>query len=406
MMQQNTFKEQTDFIMNVGMLAHKYGATAMKVEIHINKLLSYFDLQGEIKVQSDRITFAFDMDNSTFQNMKTIKSIRGMDLGKLSTLEELLNELLSGNIALQNAKEEIKKIEFIKGYSDWIIAISYVLVGLGLCSFFKGSVIDLLFSGVLSLVVFWITKISTRLGFLWESLVPITSALLVSFSVVFINHTYANTTPITIIISSIAILLPGFTISLGVGELIYTRIENGFSNLIIGTIYLLKQVLGTAIGIYLGKLLFETSTAQVIPAPSWISFITIPGFSIGISIFFMTKTKDLSWSLLSCLITWICIIYGVEFWSNGFNNILTTFIITIFAEIWSVRTNRSNSIIYIPALMILVCSSAAFRGFVDIVVLNMELNGYKNVMKMYQTAIQITIGYAIGKLLFTAKFGK
>ncbi len=53
--------------------------------------------------------------------------------------------------------------------------------------------------------------------------------------------------------------------------------------------------------------------------------------------------------------------------------------------------------------MFLVSSSIAFRGFMQ--VLNLENLGYQHILEMFQIAVEITFGFALGKMLFNPQFG-
>ena len=115
-------------------------------------------------------------------------------------------------------------------------------------------------SDLFSILVYGIVLLSARLGATAMAWMPLTTALIVGFLATLIKHWVPDLTLVLVILSSVAIILPGYSISLGAGELVAQKVLSGMANLMSGLITLFKQIAGSVLGVGFASLLVGIQT--------------------------------------------------------------------------------------------------------------------------------------------------
>lgn len=93
-----------------------------------------------------------------------------------------------------------------------------------------------------------------------------------------------------VILSAIAVILPGYTVSLGAAELVAQHVVSGAANLMSGLICLVKQVTGGWLGVALASLAIPmTAAGPATPVdPVWL-WLLFPLLLVGLCLVFQTS---------------------------------------------------------------------------------------------------------------------
>jgi uncharacterized membrane protein YjjP (DUF1212 family) len=386
------------FIVKVGLAAHKYGSTASRLESFLTSLAKGFDYQGEFKSTPVEISFGLRETPDAQQRVEVITTPPpDIDLDKLARLGDVLNEIKAGTLAISDADERIDAIDRIPPpWGKFASMLGYLFTGLGLAPLLGAGWIDTLFAGLFSILAYGIVLLSARLGASAMKWMPLTSALIIAFLASFVKHWFPELNLVLVILSAVAIILPGYSISLGAGELIMKRVTSGIYNLKTGLITLLKQIAGAIIGVGIASAMVTIAAAEP-QAPidqKWM-LLYFPVLLVGLALAFQVSRRDLPWSVLVSAIAFLGVQAGSSIMNANLGNLLGTIVAVVVANFWARKTGRPTSIVLIPAIVMLVSGTIGFRGLATMASGDMAL-GVHQFFQMFIVALTIMVGVLIG----------
>ncbi len=113
-------------------------------------------------------------------------------------------------------------------------ALGYALCGAGLAVLFSLTWWDVLFATLLSLVVYGMVWFSGRSGPIWAEWLPLSSAFVAGVLAATARMWVPELNVVMVIVAAVAVLLPGYTISQGLIELVGKHVTSGSANLMSG----------------------------------------------------------------------------------------------------------------------------------------------------------------------------
>lgn len=345
-------------------------------------------------------------------------------------------------VTRREALARMKEIE--RAPDPWgkhLVFASFPIVGAGLSMLLQGTWWDCAIGGILGAVCYAVTEYLPRLNpQRFAPWVPLISALVVSTLATLIKETvlpYLHVTLVTL--SAIAILLPGYTVSMGIGELVNNRVIRGAANLINGMVIMLWLVLGAWIGDALGKAMLpkddtadtaadddDASSSHVDAVPAIWQLLFVPLLCFSLVAVFQVSRRDTLWCFVNLHLTYLTFFVSgllMEWTSNNdgannestsssnlvaafggrnFQTYISSVVSCVAANAWAIRTNRPNSILLVPALILLVSGSIGFQGLLTILLEVDEDDksvGTSQFLQMIIVALLIVAGLLTGNTL-------
>ena len=393
-----SFDEAWEFIVKVGVAAHQYGSTSTRVEYFLSGLADKLGYQGVFKSTPTEITFALRETPNAVQRIEIMPlPTPNTDLDKLARLGDLLKEIEEGKVSIADAYELIDAIDKVPPpWGKFASMMGYALTGLGIAPLLGAGWNDTIVATVLSILVYILVQISARIGPVAMSWMPLNTALIAGFLAAIIKYWIPDLNLVLVILSAVAIILPGFSISLGAGELVAQKILSGMANLMSGLITLLKQIAGSVIGVGFASLIVSISnTTSEIPVDQMWVFLLFPLLLVGLSLAFQTSRRDLPWAVVVSAIAYSGVLLGSSILDSNLGNLLGTIIAVVISNIWARKTGRPTSIVLIPAIVLLVSGTIGFRGIASMAQGDMVL-GVQQFFRMFVVAMTILAGIMIG----------
>jgi uncharacterized membrane protein YjjB (DUF3815 family) len=225
---------------------------------------------------------------------------------------------------------------------------------------------------------------------------PLTTAFVVGFLATVLRIWIPDLNLVLVILSAVAIILPGYTVSLGAGEVVARHVVSGMTNLMSGLICLVKQIAGGWLGIVTGSAL--VSGVASVPAtpidPVWVQ-VLFPLLLVGLRLAFQVSRRDFLWAVLMCGVAYLGILAGSSVLNANLGNLVGTVIAVVIANLWARQTGRPTSIVLIPAIVMLVSGSIGFRGLAAMAGGDVLL-GAQEFFQMFVVAMTIVAGIMIG----------
>ena len=393
-----SFDDAWVFILKVGVAAHKYGSTANRLESFLTGLAKGFGYQGEFKSTPVEIRFGLRETPDSQQRVEVMPTPPpDMDLDKLARLGDVLNKIKAGTLSINDADLQIDAIDQIPPpWGKFASMLGYLFVGFGLAPLLGAGWMDTLFASLFSIIVYGIVLLSTRLGTTAMNWMPLTTALITGFLAMMVKHWVPSLNLVLVILSAIAIILPGFTISLGAGELVSKRVKSGLYNLKSGLITLIKQIAGALIGVGIASVLVTvTVAAPQAPVDQKWMLLYFPLLLIGLAFGFQISRRDLPWSVLVSALAFLGVQAGSSMMNDNLGNLLGTIVAVVVANFWARKTGRPTSIVLIPAIVMLVSGTIGFRGLATMAIGDMIL-GVHQFFQMFIVAMTLVAGIMIG----------
>jgi len=392
------FDEAFHFIKKVALTAHKYGSASGRLESFLKGLSNKMGYEGVFKSTPIELTLGLREGHDTPQRIEFIVTQPpDIDLDKLARLGELLNEIETGSLSLTEAYARIDAIDQVPvPWGKFASMLGYVLTGLGLAPLLGAGWIDTIFATVFSILVYGLVLISARLGTIAMVWMPFSTALITAFLVTLVKYWFPELNQVLVILSAVAIILPGYSISLGAGELVAQRILSGMSNLMSGLITLFKQIAGAVLGIGIANH-FVTIVAVDPARPVdqiWL-LLLFPLLLVGLSLAFQIARRDLPWAVFVSGLAYLGVLAGSSLLDSNLGNLLGTIVAVVVANVWSKQTGRPTSIVLIPAIVLLVSGTIGFRGLASMVQGELLL-GLQQFFRMFIVAMTIVVGIMIG----------
>ena len=401
------FEDAWRFIIKVGVAAHGYGSTSTRLESFLVGLSKSFGYQGVFRSTPSEIVFALREAPESPQRVEVIATpAPDVNLDKLARLGDLLNECNAGTLSLTEASTRIDMIEQVPPpWGRFASMLGYALTGLGLAPLLGGGWFDTLFATLFSMLVYGVVLLSGRIGAFATMWLPLSSAFVVGVLATVVKLWVPELNLVLVILSAVAIILPGYTISLGAGELVTQHIVSGAANLMSGLVCLVKQIAGGWLGIVTASVVVSgIAVGATTPVDQvWVQLL-FPLLLVGLSLAFQTSRRDLPWAVLVSGIAYIGILAGSSMLDANLGNLFGTIIAVVIANLWSRQTGRPTSIVLIPAIVMLVSGTIGFRGLASMAGGDL-LVGAQQFLQMFVVAMTIVAGIVVGHTIIRPESG-
>lgn len=171
--------------------------------------------------------------------------VPGAHLDKLARLGDLENEVGAGTRPLAEASARVDAIDRApQPWSSFASMMGYVLVGLGVVPILGGGWADTLCAALFSVLVYGLVAWSGRLGAVATAWVPFSTAFALGVLATVVELWVPQPDRVLVVLTAVAVLLPGYRIGLGAWELLAQHVGSGTHNLLTGLVSRGKQTAG------------------------------------------------------------------------------------------------------------------------------------------------------------------
>jgi len=398
------FERTFEFIVKLGVTAHGYGSTAPRLEAYLTRVAKTLGYQGTFRSTPKEIFLALVEKGKPWQRTRLVPMPgTGLELTRLAKIGKLVDGVEAGDTTLEEASAGLDEIDRMPHpWGNIANAISYALVGSSFAVLLAGVWWDVLFGGLLSLVVFGMVQMSGRLGGRYAEWLPLSSAFVAGVLATVIQSLVPEVNIVLVTLAAILVLIPGFSITVGIVELLSGHVVSGSVNLVNGLVYLVKQFVGAWLGIGLAAHIWHPTAVSGTPVESVWLWLAMPALVVGLCVIFQTALKDLFWASLGCGIAYGGILLGGAIAGSNLGNLIGTILAVVYANMWADKTGRPTSIVMLPAIILLVSGSIGFRGLVALAA-GQTATGEQQFIQMFVVAVTIAAGLLVGYTLARPK---
>jgi uncharacterized membrane protein YjjB (DUF3815 family) len=209
-------------------------------------------------------------------------------------------------------------------------------------------------------------------------------------------------------LSGCAVLLPGFTITLGTSELVFNNILSGAARLVKGVVTMLWLVMGTWLGItFVGAVtpdhMIKKNVVSEPVAPAW-QALFVPMVSLSVCVIFQMASRDIPWALLCIGVTYgISYLAAVKLERTDLGTFLSAVAMTLVANVWAKWADRPSLIVLLPSFIIKVSGTIGFLGLVGLTIKKETETGLDQLFEMFEVAVLLIAGILTGNTLIPSE---
>ena len=354
-------------IINLAKSAYSYGVSQNRLEAYLSGVAEALGTHVELMGSSTAANFIFWQGEEAQQQSYFVRlPAVNPNMAKLVQVGELADRLKSGTLSVSEGTERLQTIQTASSpYGVLANALAFFLVGVGVAIIFASFWYDVAIGGVLGLVVFSVTLLATKWGWVGRN-VELVSAFVASLLAHGLAVLIPGSNPFVVVICAVGVFIPGFGLTLGLAEIFFQYTLTGLNRIIGAVLVLLKLFAGVVLGAAIAKLFLNIPpTADPVAVAPIIHWFFILLLFVGIVLIFQVRPKDVGWVILGGLLAYAGLKIGEQLggWQGAF---LGAFILGVYANLMSRWLRLPVTVFSLPAVMVLLPGVVAYLSLFNI----------------------------------------
>ncbi|KAF2713765.1 DUF1212-domain-containing protein [Pleomassaria siparia CBS 279.74] len=321
-----------------------YGAPTHRLEEYMNMSARVLEIEAQFLYMPGCMIVAFDDSSVHTTEVQLVRTNQGVDLGKLRDVHEIYKDVVHDRIGVEEATPRLEAIiSRDEKFGAWLRVPVYGLASAMVGPFaFQARPIDLPFCFLLGCFLGWLQLIVAPGNELISNVFEIGAAVITSFVARGVGSITRDGKEIfcfsAIAQSSIALILPGFTVLSASLELQSRHIVAGSVRMVYAIIYSLFLGFGITIGTVLFGLMYKDATSATTckaqMSSHWYYFFVF-GFSLCLMVINQAKFKQMPSMAVIALIGYAVSYKSAQYFKGNaqVNNTLGAFAIGVSANV-------------------------------------------------------------------------
>ncbi len=348
-------QETLDFTARLGQALARYGAPAHRVEDVLCLLTRDLGIEGVFSATPSVLLMEF---RSTDRHDIRIERIHTneIDLTRLRQLDRLFNQVASKAMSPARGLEALEDI--ISAPPRFGKTLDFIAFGLtSACAtpMFGGSPSDILLGMSAGIAVALVSRLAPD-----RLLVPL-GGFCAALTVALLAPLMSTANVDAATLSGVIVLVPGFTLTLGVSELVTHNITAGVSRLGAALITALSLSFGVLMGRAVGVSMVDLSTiTQSTAAPAWVAWAMLPLAVVTINVLFRAPVRQWGWIMITSAATYGALQLAATIMSPELAVFVGGLTLGVSSNIYARIKDLPAAIIRMPGLLFLVPGSLSF----------------------------------------------
>lgn len=390
--------EKYKFIVQLGKALHTYGVPSYKSQTYLSEIAEMKGIKGSFMDTPTWINYAFfEADDHTYNHMELVPPGE-LNLGALSRIVEITNNVLNNKLSFANAKVEIERIRTERlGYGRIIELMAYMVSAGAFNIILDSSWASVALAAVLGAFIYgftWWANKSRYVKTTLESLVSLFSTIITVVVAQYVDQINISMT----ILASIIVFIPGLSITTALEEITSRSLVSGTAKLFDALVSLFKQFFGVVMGLMIMSQFVVLSPNEVMhDVPGWLDFFAIPLLASSLLPVFKVRPKDLIYGMIAGCASY-CTTIVMDFAGLMISIFVGTIVAVLVSKLFSQITKSPELVFLVPGIIMLVPGSKAFIGLSSILMVSDPAHD-----NMGEQILYIFMGI-IGGLIFSGSF--
>lgn len=390
----------TDLAATMGYHLAMSGAETFRVEDTIHRILRAYGVECEAFAIPNCVSVSLEAANGKpLMIMKRI-GFHGNDLEALEKLNALSRRICAERPDVDEAMAWLEEtIKACRSYGTGVFYLGSVLVGLGFCLVFGGTLLDCLWAGAMGLIIGLITRFMDK-----QEANPFFSTLLAACCMALPAYIAAGlglmNSPDAAIIGALMILVPGLPITNSMRDIIYGDTNSGIIRVVQVILAALAIALGTAAAWHLTTGVYGLTGSTTVSWHPLAQAIAVFVGCCGFCILFNVHGRGCVLCIIGGVATWMLyLLWGALGCDIYAANLFAALFAALYAEVMA-RVRKCPSM---PYLVITILPLLPGAGVYYTMSLGLEGNMMDAVAKGLET-IGVAGALAVGILLVSSVF--
>jgi uncharacterized membrane protein YjjP (DUF1212 family) len=323
----------------------------------------------------------------------------GPNIGRLSKLDRVVADVLDGSISTPEALVRVERIEAEPSpYSAFVTILAFGLGSAGIARFLGGGVTEIAVGGFLGMITGSLEALARggrRIARVYEPLAAFAAAFIATCVAALLGP-YATSTAI---LAGIIALLPGLVLTNAVRELAERHLASGTARLAGATMNLLGLIFGVLLGSRSAAALFGAAR-ELTPAalPWWTIAIAILATGVSFVVILKAEPRDTAWIVLASAVSYLLASTTVRTAGTELGLFIAAMFDGVAATLWGRWRDRPQSVVLVPAILMLVPGSVGFRSLNSLLERNV-IAGVQTAFTMALAATALSAGLLVATSL-------
>ena len=315
----------------------------------------------------------------------------GVDLGRLTEVDAIANDVASGRSDLHTGRQRLKDVNTRRrGPPLPAVLVAWMVASACAAAFFGGTYADVGAAAGLGL--------GSGLLATWGRLGNITEIVAASFAAAaatVLASRVAISTPV-VTVAALIIYLPGFTLTVGMAELATRNLVAGTARLAGAGVTFMLLGLGTMLGWRLGAALPALEGAGA-PLPTGWQALAIPAMGLALVALFKARWRDAPAIVAAAALVWAASTLA-QAGGQEASAAAGAFVAGMAGNAWSRAGRGPASVLTMPSVLMLVPGTIGFRSVSALFDADV-LGGVTGAFHMFVVAMSLVTGLLIANLL-------
>lgn len=324
----------------------QYGAPTHRLEEYMTMSARVLETDAQFLYIPGAMIVSFEDRETHTSEVKLVKVAQGLDLGKLRDVHEIYKEVIHDKLGVEEAHKRLKEVTSRKlKHNRWVRLPVYGLAAACVGPFaFSARLIDLPIAFLLGCILGWLQLWVAPASDLYANVFEISAAVITSFLArAFGSIPYGDGRLFcfsALAQSSIALILPGYTVLCASLELQSRSLVAGSVRMVYAIIYSLFLGFGITIGTAIYGIIDKNATSATTcenPIPEYWFFFFVPGFTVCLIIINQAKWKQAPVMMLIAFVGYIVNYFSSRRFSGNtqVSNTLGALAIGVLANMYS-----------------------------------------------------------------------
>lgn len=354
------------FLVALARCLHRYGAPAPRLENAITDVASLIGLVCNINSNPTSIVLSFREPGGPESMLNEITRVvrlepGGLDLRRMVMADAVVEQVLDGSLDIDSGYTRLLEIEAMPGRADWLVVMSFALIGAGVAALLTLGWAELFATGIIGLLVGCMSLAFARRPNLSASTEAVCALVATVLGYGISSLVYPLAVPM-VVLASLIVLLPGLSLTTAINELSTHHLVSGVARMAGAFAVLLKLTFGVLAGTKLASVLGWTVLAEATPLPYWVLWTALVGAAFGFAINFSAPWRDVPLVMISAMGSYLITRFVGPEVGSEFGVFIAALIACAAGNLYARLWRRPGALIRLPGIILLVPGSVGFRS--------------------------------------------
>jgi len=380
-----------DLLTALGRALHEAGVPTPELEESLGRVARRMEVEAQFFSTPTSLFFAFGSGAEQRTHLERVEPA-GVDLGRVATLDEMIDRLARGELAADAALGELAAIRRRPpAYPRWLAHLCWGLSSAATAVFLGGGWHEVAIGGGLGLLIGALAPSAERrprTASVFEPAAAALAALLATAAATLWPpvSTYVAT------LAGIIFLIPGYTLTVALSELAQRHLSAGTARFASALIVFLTLTFGTALGGRFGELLVGpppvVSLTALGPGIEWLALLVAP---LALTVLFRAPLAAAPWILVTGITGYQAARLGGSLFSPELGTFLGALAIGLASRVYARASGRPPELPLVPSILLLVPGSIGYRSLASLLQHGVVL-GIETAFRMILIAVSLVAG--------------